>query len=124
MRWIPVSQAASGMVLGEPVLDSQGRILARKGENLSEELLGLLRASGIGNVFAAETAAPDEVPRADQTAGGPAGAEMAAAVRKRLEVRFRRHQDNALMQTIRNLAENQLIQARLSTQTNQPPPRV
>jgi hypothetical protein len=109
------------MVLGEPVLDSKGRLLARKGEHLTGELLALLRASGIANVFLAEAGVPDIPPLAGAS-DGQLNADLAAAIRKRLDIRFRKHQDNPNMRTIRHLAERQLILAKLSKQNEEAVP--
>lgn len=114
MRWTPISQATLGMVLGEPVLDSQGRILAKKGESLSADQLRLLETAGVRDLLVAENTDTAEFP-GTETAPDQTSAEIAGAIRKKLDLRFRKHHDTPLMQTIRNLAEKHLIQVKLST---------
>lgn len=114
MRWTPISQTTVGMILGEPVLDSRGRVLAKKGEKLSDELLALLQASGVKHLLVTEADASGEFAVRNEPGGDQANAEFTAAIRKRLEIRFRKHEDNPIMQIMRSLAEKQLIQAKLS----------
>ncbi|MBI4662833.1 MAG: hypothetical protein HY735_28795 [Verrucomicrobia bacterium] len=114
MRWIPISQAAAGMVLAEPVMDSCGRLLADKGESLSTQSIGVLHDHGIREVLANESEDTSNAPRLDESTGRADIEEAAVAVRRNLDVRFRKFPENPLMQTLRRLAEKHLVQAKLS----------
>ena len=118
MRWIPISEARTGLVLGEPVLDSSGHILAKKGESLSSDLLGILQASGIRDILATEMSGAEGQEASTAPAFSQEEHEIACAVRVKLEVRFRRYPDQPIMQTLRNLAEKRLTQARSAGQPN------
>ena len=118
MRWISISQAKPGLVLGEPVLDLNGRMLAKKGDCLSVDLIARLHAAGVTDLLAAETGQTLAAPNLAESPQNPDAAEITGNIRKRLDLRFRRHQGNPIMQTIRTLAEKQLIQAKLSQRTS------
>jgi hypothetical protein len=106
------------MVLGEPVLDLNGRILAKKGDCLSADLLARIHAAGASDLLVAERTQTIEDVSHAATTPKQNDAEIANIVRKKLDFRFRGHQGNPIMQTIRTLAEKQLIQAKLSQLTH------
>ena len=118
MRWIPISEAKTGLVLGEPVLDFSGHFLAKKGESLSSDLLRLLQTSGIRDILATEITGADGPAAATAAASGLEDIEIASAIRRKLDVRFRRYPDHPVMQTLRNLAEKRLIQAKSAGRPN------
>lgn len=105
------------MVLGEPVEDSHGRVLARKGVTLSAQTVALLRAEGVTELIIEDAATPTELLNKEDAARQQQIAEATHAVRQKLDIRFRKFKDNELMGTLRAVAEKRLIQARLSDQT-------
>ena len=57
MRWIPSPDTKAGMVLGECVVDSAGRTLAKRGESVSGELIALFQNAGVKEILAVDSEA-------------------------------------------------------------------
>ena len=114
MRWIPTLDTKAGMVLGESVVDSTGRTLAKRGESVSGELLALFQNAGVREILAVDSELATDLPNGAEAVRQTQIKEITAVIRKKLEIRFHRFRERPVMQTLLNLAEKQLIQDRVS----------
>ena len=120
MRWIPTLDTKAGMVLGESVVDSTGRTLAKRGESVSSELIALFQNAGVKKILALDSEMGTDLPIGAEAVRQRQINEITAVIRKKLEIRFHRFRERAVMQTLLNLAEKQLIQDRISRLSNPP----
>ena len=51
MRYIPLAKATPGMILGQEILDSSGRILVGRGHELTEAYIAKLRRQGFDGIY-------------------------------------------------------------------------
>lgn len=134
MPEIPIRNARSGMVLAEPATDLLGNPLFEAGTVLKDDDIRTLKAWGVASVLvdadsvssggaAARSSRrrrrttrllrqSDAPPRAAETGAAASsrrnGPKTYAERREALEVMFRPHVKNPLMQNIRRIAEHQL----------------
>ena len=110
MHRIPISEAAAGMVLGEPAVDAQGRILVGKGEVLTDKLIERFHNYGVQELVVTGND-PDEAPSVLSEV--PEIRSRQEALQRVMDDRFRHHKSSALMDKIRRLAEKNLFQQSL-----------
>jgi len=114
MRWIPTPDTKAGMVLGECVVDSAGRTLAKRGESVSGELIALFQNAGVKEILAVDSEAGVVFSNGAEAVRQRQINEITEVIRKKLELRFHRYRERPVMQTLLRLAEKQLIQDRIS----------
>lgn len=106
MQRIAIQDAKDGMILAEPAVDAQGRILMAKGEKLTLKLIERFTNYGVHEVVVeGDLSGGDEVVRVDD----PVLRSQLDDIRRRTSVAFQDHADHPVMQRIKNLAEKNLL---------------
>lgn len=100
MQIIPLKMASPGMVLARSVEKSDGMVLVGEGMTLTEALIARFQSAGIASVAVKGRPFPDL----------PGGEDIVLKTRVNLDVMFRKHRQDPLMWTLRNMIDKHLEQ--------------
>ena len=107
---ISIQEANAGMVLREPVKDSIGRILLYAGAELAERHIEKLESWGIENIDIEPTDGGEEAGMLLGKLGETAAQEFRKKLGPILDARFGDTDDDELMEDLRKLAEEHILQ--------------
>ena len=97
MRWIPSPDTKAGMVLGECVVDSAGRTLAKRGESVSGELIALFQNAGVKEILAVDSEAGVVFSMAPKPSASGRLTRLPRSF-ARAQLRFHRYRERPVMQ--------------------------
>jgi len=107
---IPIQEASAGMVLRESVKDSIGRILLPAGAELAERHIEKLQSWGIENIDIEPQDTGEDAGNLLGKLGETAANEFREKLGPILDARFKGIKEDPLMDDLRQLAEEHILQ--------------